>query len=189
MRPRLSSGFTLIELMITLAVVVVLVTIAIPSFRDLLARNELTTTTNAWVGAITAARAEAVKRNQTVVLCGDDGKPSAGIGSNCSAALAGQVRYIDRIDGSVGILHAALAGSIGNSLELVSSTTVRFRGDGVGYLGDDMLTPYDTDTGSGGAPSVVVLCSSALSNDNVRRVQLFAGSTVQVVRDTQASCP
>jgi type IV fimbrial biogenesis protein FimT len=187
MRPRLSSGFTLIELMITLAVVVVLVTIAIPSFRDLLARNELTTTTNAWVGAITAARAEAVKRNQTVVLCGEDGKSSAGIGSNCSAALAGQVRYISRITGSAEILHAALAGSIGNSLELVSSTTVRFRGDGVGYLGDDMLTPYDT--GSGGAPSVVVLCSSALSNDNVRRVQLFAGSTVQVARDTQASCP
>ncbi|MFV8572619.1 GspH/FimT family pseudopilin [Marinobacter sp. SBS5] len=186
MRVRSDSGFTLVELMITLAVAVILVTVAIPSFRDLLARNELVTATNAWVGAISSARAEAVKRNQSVALCGEDNAPTSGIGSGCTAALAGEVRYLPRDGGAAEALHSALADSIDQPLVVVASTTVRFRGDGMGYLGDNMMTPYNT---AGGDPSVVVLCSSALTSDNARRVELIAGSTVQVVTETRANCP
>lgn len=186
MRVRSDSGFTLVELMITLAVAVILVTVAIPSFRDTLARNELITTTNAWVGAIAAARAEAVKRNQSVALCGKDSAPKSGIGSNCKAAIAGEVRYLPRDGGAAEALHPALAASIDQPLQVLSSTTVRFRGDGIGYLGDNTMTPYDTP--SGGDPSVVELCNSALTNDNVRSIGLIAGSTVQVTTSTKADC-
>lgn len=185
MRVRRDSGFTLVELMITLAVAVILVTVAIPSFRDTLARNELITTTNAWVAAINAARAEAVKRNQSVALCGEDNAPTKGIGKDCKAAIAGEVRYLTRKDGSTETLHPALAASIEQPLQILSSTTVRFRGDGVGYLGDNVLTPYNTASGD---PPVVVLCNSALSADNVRSVALIAGSSVQVATSTQVDC-
>ena len=186
MRVRSDGGFTLVELMITLAVAVILVTVAIPSFRDTLARNELITTTNAWVGAINAARAEAVKRNQSVALCGEDNAPTSGIGSNCTAALAGEVRYLPRGGGAAEVLHPALADSIDQPLQIFSSTTVRFRGDGIGYLGDNTMTPYST--ASGGDPFVVELCNSALSTDNVRSVALTAGSTVQIATSTRADC-
>lgn len=186
MRVRINSGFTLIELMVTIAVAVVLLTVAVPSFRNLIARNELTTAANAWVGALSTARAEAVKRNQSVALCGEDDTPTSGIGSGCSATLAGQVRYLPRGGGGVEALHAALTDSISQSLEIVSSTTVRFRGDGIGYLGDNTMTPYNT--ASGGDPSVVEICSTSLTNDNVRLVNLFAGSTTQVVTETRANC-
>lgn len=186
MHPRINSGFTLIELMVTIVVAAALLTVAVPSFREMFARNELITVTNAWVGAINTARAEAVKRNQIVVLCGESGRPSSGIGSGCSAALAGQVRYMPRNSGTVEVLHAALADSVGQSLELVSSATVRFRGDGVGYPGNNMMSPYNT--ASGDEPSVVVLCNSMLSTDNARLVQLLAGSTVRVVTATRPDC-
>ena len=179
-------GFTLIELMITLVVAVVLITVAIPSFRTLMARNELVTVTNSWVGALNSARAKAVKLNQTIALCGKDDVPSTGAGSDCSASLAGQVRYLPRSGGSAEALQAALAGSVSSPLAIVSSTTVRFRGDGIGYRGDNLVTPYSTASGD---PAVVVLCSSALSSDNARQVQLIAGSTVQVVTETRANCP
>ena len=189
MRVRSDSGFTLVELMITLAVAVILVTVAIPSFRDTLARNELITTTNAWVGAINAARAEAVKRNQSVALCGKDNAPSSGIGSNCKAAIAGEVRYLPRGGGAAETLHPALAASIEQPLQILSSTTVRFRGDGLGYLGNNVLTPYNTDVNSTPpTPLVVELCNSALTNDNVRSIALTAGSTVQVVTSTKVDC-
>jgi type IV fimbrial biogenesis protein FimT len=189
MRVRINSGFTLIELMVTIAVAAVLLSVAIPSFRDLLARNELITVANAWVGALSTARAEAVKRNQSVALCGEDDLPTSGIGSGCSAAPAGEVRYLPRDGGAVEALHAALADSVEQPLEIAVSTTVRFRGDGIGYRGDNMTTPYSTASTAGGDPPVVVLCTPVLTTDNARRVELIAGSTVQVVTETRANCP
>lgn len=194
MRVRISSGFTLIELLITITVAAVLLSIAAPSFRNLLARNELTAAANAWVGALNTARAEAVKRNQSVVLCGEDSVPASGIGSGsdkhvdgaCSADLAGQVRYEPRNGSDAETLHAALADTIDQPLEVAASTTVQFRGDGIGYLGTNTMEPYNT---AGSDPSVVVLCTSVLTTDNVRRVDLIAGSTVQVNRDTRPNCP
>lgn len=63
------SGFTLIELMVTLGVALILMTIAVPTFRDLVIRNRLTVYTNDLIGAINYARSEAIKRGQSVTLC------------------------------------------------------------------------------------------------------------------------
>ncbi|MDY6929782.1 MAG: GspH/FimT family pseudopilin [Pseudomonadota bacterium] len=185
-RTNAQRGFTLVELMVTLVIAVVLIAIAIPNFRALMARNELATVTNAWVGALNTARSEAVKLNQAVALCGKDDVPTSGAGSDCDASVAGQVRYLPRGGGAAEALQATLVDFVNQPLAIAASTTVRFRGDGIGYRGDNMTTPYNTASGD---PAVVVLCSSALSGDNARRVELIAGSTVQVVTETRASCP
>jgi len=65
-RPR---GFTLVETVITLAVAAILVTIAVPSMRDFVARNRMTTELNTLVASMYLARSEAVKRLQNVKVC------------------------------------------------------------------------------------------------------------------------
>lgn len=63
-----TSGFTLLELMITLSVAGILMAIAIPSFSDMMRNSRLTAYTNELVSALNIARSEAVKRGQHVVV-------------------------------------------------------------------------------------------------------------------------
>ncbi|MDP4945780.1 MAG: GspH/FimT family pseudopilin, partial [Alishewanella sp.] len=66
---RRNAGFTLIELMITVVVLGIVATIAVPSFISLVQSNQLTGQINQLVGALSAARTEAIKMNQNVVFC------------------------------------------------------------------------------------------------------------------------
>lgn len=63
------SGFTLIELMVTLAVAAVILATAVPSFQTLMVNNRLATQSNQLVTALNLARSEAVKRNTLVTVC------------------------------------------------------------------------------------------------------------------------
>lgn len=63
------KGFTLVELLVTLAVLSILMTVGIPGFQNFIESNRLTGVTNDLVGALNYARSEAVKRGVPVVLC------------------------------------------------------------------------------------------------------------------------
>lgn len=64
-----ANGFTLLELMITLAIVVILATTAVPSFWQTIQNNRATTQANELTTAINTARSEASKRGQRVRVC------------------------------------------------------------------------------------------------------------------------
>jgi prepilin-type N-terminal cleavage/methylation domain-containing protein len=63
------QGFTIIELMITVALIAIIAGIGIPSFRDMLASNRVVSSINEFHTGLRLARIEAVKRNDTVVFC------------------------------------------------------------------------------------------------------------------------
>lgn len=63
------KGFTLVELMITLAIAVILLGLAAPSFVDIIKDNRLTTQINTLSASLNFARSEAIKRSVTVTVC------------------------------------------------------------------------------------------------------------------------
>ncbi len=66
-------GFTLIEMLVTIAIVGVLATLTAPSFRALAANHALSSTTQELMTGVLTARAQALKNNQGAVVAPLDG--------------------------------------------------------------------------------------------------------------------
>lgn len=64
-----NCGFTLIELMLVVAVLGITVLVAAPSFQRAIHSNQLRTETSRLLSAINLARSEAISRNTIVSLC------------------------------------------------------------------------------------------------------------------------
>lgn len=85
------NGFTLIELMVTLAVLAIVITVAIPGFNDLIRNNRTDALSEEFVSALNFARLEAVKRTGRVSLCASDD------GEDCNNAdwTKGWIVFVD----------------------------------------------------------------------------------------------
>ena len=66
------NGFTLIELMVTIALVAILLTVAVPSFTTYQRNAELTSFTNTLLSGVNAARGEAMKRGRNAMVVPTD---------------------------------------------------------------------------------------------------------------------
>ena len=66
---RQQNAFTLIELLITIAILGALMAIALPSLNGFVLSNRLSSDVNGFLGLINYARSEAITRNQDVLIC------------------------------------------------------------------------------------------------------------------------
>jgi type IV fimbrial biogenesis protein FimT len=69
MKKSSCQGFTLIELIVVVAVAAIVLTTSAPSFRDIIRNNRLAAQSNQMVTALNLARSEAIKRGVRVTLC------------------------------------------------------------------------------------------------------------------------
>ena len=64
-----SRGFTLIELMVTLMIVAILATLAMPPLGDMLTRQKLDASTREFMAGLSQARSQATVLRRTVAVC------------------------------------------------------------------------------------------------------------------------
>ena len=65
---KVGRGFTLIELMVAIAVVAILMTTGVPAFSSLIGNNRLAAQAADFQGSLGYARSEAIRRGQNVVV-------------------------------------------------------------------------------------------------------------------------
>jgi type IV fimbrial biogenesis protein FimT len=66
---RIDAGVGLVELMVALALIACLATVAIPAFSNLIIKSRISAATTTLQAAFLLARAEAIKRGKSVVIC------------------------------------------------------------------------------------------------------------------------
>lgn len=77
---RAVGGFTLVELLVTIAVAAILLSLAMPSFSDATLSGKLAASANDLVAGVTLGRSEAIKRNAVASMCVSSNGTSCGSG-------------------------------------------------------------------------------------------------------------
>lgn len=76
--PQIARGFTLVELLVAIAVLGILSSVALPGFRDMILNSARTSSLNTLVSALQLARSEALQQRREVTVC-----PSASLEGGC----------------------------------------------------------------------------------------------------------
>jgi prepilin-type N-terminal cleavage/methylation domain-containing protein len=165
MKKIIQSGFTLLELMVVIAMIGVLMAVGIPSFRAMLTTNEMADTTNELMLSLRKARAEAISSGRNTIVC------SSTDGATCSGAAGnwnqGWLVMVDRnIDGSylvandellwvhelksnttITITPSPTTATIGVTSDFTDTVTFSYTGE----LDDDMPGEFHLCSGAGGS--------------------------------------
>jgi type IV fimbrial biogenesis protein FimT len=119
-------GFTLIEMLITLAVGSILLALAVPAFRTFLQNDRLMTGSSALSMALYAARAEAIKEDTSVQIC------ASANGTSCSGANTWETGWIV-LSTAAGATPVQVAGAqpTGTTVRAGAVNTVTFSSTGL----------------------------------------------------------
>jgi len=174
MRHR-NSGFTLIELMVTIAVLAVIVTLAVPSFQDTINASRLTSAANEAAAIFQGARMEALRLNKTVVVC-----PSATPDSGVTCGSAGARGLVSYVAGSgTALRRMSLPANVSMQRSASFGDSVVFRPDGFAHAATGSMLN-----------AVVAFCIPTNSPaENLRRVSIASGSRITTQRGSGNPCP
>jgi type IV fimbrial biogenesis protein FimT len=164
------AGFTLVELVVTLAVAGVLIGIAVPSYSRMIAANRLSTATNSFVASLNSARMEAVRRNRPTQFCSNSATKNSNDTLGAACGTAGGAAFALNSDGSTTKLQSAPM--MPNSVTVAAGiTALRYSGQGLGRnpVGNAIYTGLLAD-----------ISSSQISTNNHRCIYVTTGSIVSV---------
>lgn len=144
-----SRGFTIFELMITVAIAAIISAFAIPGFQDLMARNRINSVAEEVASSLASARTTAVTQRRTVVLQTTTGSGGWMVYLDCTTPSA-TCTTSKRIES-----HQVLA-PITITHVPVTATEVSFRPSGM---------VVQTLPAGGGIDLVITICDSTRSDE------------------------
>jgi type IV fimbrial biogenesis protein FimT len=173
-------GFTLIELMVAVALVAIVMMIGVPSFQESIERNRLTTQANDFISSLSIARSEAVRRGKAVTVC------KSSDGSTCNAAAAGyEVGWIIFVDDDRnGIRDAATEELLKRFYNLGTDYTLR--GSSANAI-NNFVSYVPSGQSSATGIGKFVLCKDGESSKS-RTIVLEITGRAHVEQDNSASC-
>lgn len=175
------QGFTLIELMLVIAVASVLLGFGIPSMTALMNSNKLTAASNALLSSMRLARSEAFKRNGRVVLC------KSRDGASCITTGGWEQGWIvfHDADGNGEHDQAEVIIERGNPLP----DTLRLTGNStVARYVSFVATGAARMAGGGFQAGTVTVCNLSATGGEARQIVLNAVGRPRVQRVAVASC-
>lgn len=181
-------GFTLIELMIVVALLAIISAFALPAFQTFIASNRLTSEANELLAGLNLARSEAVRTQRRVVLC----RASA---TGCVTTADGErwqrwVVFVDNDADGVFDANELLREQVitGTTLNLVSNDALRAAGNQIAFRPDGLARAPGSLALQGAVISVCDSSGALAVTANARNVTLLSGSRVAVTRGGNANC-
>lgn len=174
-----ASGFTLIELVVTVSLLAIIVTMAVPSFQSIINGNRLTAAVNEAAAIVQSTRMEALRRNRVVEVCPtanpDPAPDEAGNIPAPTCSTAGATGMVAYLPGTPVVVvarytfppnvQASFAGDFGAKLT--------FRPDGFART---------TAAGSMVKGAMVLCIPTRRPAENIRRLGIESGSRVTTER-------
>lgn len=177
-RSAATAGFTLLELLVTVAILAILATLATPSFTSLINSNRLTAQANEVVASLQLARTEAIKQNRRTIICRSTN------GTSCAGA--GQwtqwITYVDiNSSGTPQAAEIVRINRVKAPLRVTSEVaSITFRADGMAR----------TAAGALQNNAVTVCIPTTRPVENRRIIDLRAGSRISSKPENGAgACP
>lgn len=190
-----STGFTLVELLITMAIAAVLLALGVPTFRETIAGGRVTGATNDMVTALATARNEAIRRGTRITMC----RSTDGATCSTTAGQGWEVGWIMFVDTTRTSSDAAVdsgetiigrGAAVPNSMKMLGNNQaagyVSFAADG---------TPKIIDTGNALTLTQTIrvcMATSALNDDTrARDITLTLAGRIAASRVTgvAVTCP
>lgn len=119
-----TQGFTLIELMITIAILGIILAIAIPNFSDFLEKQRLNGAENEYLGVLNFAKSEALKRNAPIYIIAtrtsaSNWRITAAISSTCAVGDACDLKTFSSTIANSILTDTTMTGISGSSIDPV----------------------------------------------------------------------